>query len=241
MQRAFNLTTSALKNATRIADERELKLQERIASVEKRIESTQTFIDSLNLYILELKFETDLIMFVGIVFVVVVIILELIRCMRHAFVSKPTAQTTGSREVDIKVSSTPPPSISQRELENMISRQIELYFEKQGLAFNSTAKPNDGVNFQLETIRSTVELQAQPLDHVSDKCDREEKQPASVYDVSSDPVDKQVTTAAAVVSSTLTAVVAAVSLAAAAKASCAAKLNTASEEIDTWLVDRYIC
>lgn len=240
MQRAFNLTTSALKNATRIADERELKLQERIAAVEKRLESTQTFIDSLNLYILELKFETDLIMFVGIVFVVVVIILELIRCMRHAFVAKPSAQKTGSREVDTKIASAlppaPPPSISKSELESLISRQIELYFEKQGLAFNSNAKPptNEAVHFQLETIRPTGDYQASDH-HVSDKHnDREDKQqPPNLYDVSSDPVDKQVTTAAAVVSSTLTAVVAAVSLAAAAKASCAAKLNTASgEEID---------
>lgn len=57
MQRAFNVTTSALLETMRIADERDLKQNERIGSIEKRVERMQQSIDTLDALLTELKFQ----------------------------------------------------------------------------------------------------------------------------------------------------------------------------------------
>jgi hypothetical protein len=60
MQRAFNLTTTALIDTIRIADERDLKQNEKILTMEKRFEKMQLNVDSLNILLNELKFQVIL-------------------------------------------------------------------------------------------------------------------------------------------------------------------------------------
>jgi hypothetical protein len=57
MQRAFNLTTTALIDTIRIADERDVKQNEKILIMEKRFEKMQLNVDSLNILLNELKFQ----------------------------------------------------------------------------------------------------------------------------------------------------------------------------------------
>jgi hypothetical protein len=57
MQRAFNLTTAALLDTMRIADERDVKQNEKILVMEKKVEKIQQNIDTLNLKLDDLKFQ----------------------------------------------------------------------------------------------------------------------------------------------------------------------------------------
>lgn len=59
MQRAFNLTTTALIETIRVADERDVKQNEKIIAMEKRVEKMQQNIDSLNLLLNDLKFQVS--------------------------------------------------------------------------------------------------------------------------------------------------------------------------------------
>ena len=62
MQRAFNLTTTALIDTIRIADERDVKQNEKIILMEKRVEKMQQSIDSLNILLNDLRFQVFLIL-----------------------------------------------------------------------------------------------------------------------------------------------------------------------------------
>ena len=53
MERAFNLTTTALIDTIRIADERDIKQNEKISTMEKRIEKLQQDIETLDLILIE--------------------------------------------------------------------------------------------------------------------------------------------------------------------------------------------
>lgn len=57
MQRAFNMTTSALLETIRIADERDIKQNERIVNIERRVEKMQNSMDALESFIDDLKFQ----------------------------------------------------------------------------------------------------------------------------------------------------------------------------------------
>lgn len=60
MQRAFNVTTSALLETMRIADERDVKQNERIGSIERRVERMQKSMEALESLLGELKFQVKL-------------------------------------------------------------------------------------------------------------------------------------------------------------------------------------
>ena len=57
MQRAFNVTTSALLETIRIADERDLKQNERIVTIERRVEKMQNSMEALENLLNDLKFQ----------------------------------------------------------------------------------------------------------------------------------------------------------------------------------------
>ena len=57
MQLAFNLTTTALLDTIRIANERDVKQNERIGPLERRLEKALHTLDSLSLFVTELKFQ----------------------------------------------------------------------------------------------------------------------------------------------------------------------------------------
>lgn len=59
MQRAFNVTTSALLETMRVADERDLKQNERIKIIERQVEKMQQTIDSLENVLNDLKFQVS--------------------------------------------------------------------------------------------------------------------------------------------------------------------------------------
>lgn len=56
MERTFNFTTTALKEATRVSDERDHKQHERIIMLEKRLETLQKLCDSYEAIFENLKF-----------------------------------------------------------------------------------------------------------------------------------------------------------------------------------------
>jgi hypothetical protein len=60
MQRAFNMTTSALLETIRIADERDLKQNEKIVAIEKKVDKMNQNIDSLESLLNDLKFQVYL-------------------------------------------------------------------------------------------------------------------------------------------------------------------------------------
>jgi hypothetical protein len=57
MQKAFNVTTTALIKTIQVADERDIKQNERIMVVEKRLDKMQQTVDSLSLFLNELEFQ----------------------------------------------------------------------------------------------------------------------------------------------------------------------------------------
>jgi hypothetical protein len=57
MERAFNLTTSALKDTIRVADERDIRQNERIAALEKRLSTVQDSFDVFETFLNELKIQ----------------------------------------------------------------------------------------------------------------------------------------------------------------------------------------
>lgn len=57
MERTFNFTTTALKEATRVSDERDHKQHERIIMLEKRLEALQKLCDSYEATFANLKFQ----------------------------------------------------------------------------------------------------------------------------------------------------------------------------------------
>lgn len=60
MQRAFNVTTSALLETIRIADERDLKQNERIVTIERRVEKMQNSMEALENLLNDLKFQVKM-------------------------------------------------------------------------------------------------------------------------------------------------------------------------------------
>lgn len=60
MQRAFNVTTSALLETIRIADERDLKQNERIVTIERRVEKMQNSMEALENLLNDLKFQVKI-------------------------------------------------------------------------------------------------------------------------------------------------------------------------------------
>ncbi len=59
METTFNFTTSALKEATRVSDERDQKQQMKIIELEKRLEILQQAVDSLGLYIENITYQVS--------------------------------------------------------------------------------------------------------------------------------------------------------------------------------------
>lgn len=57
MQRAFNVTTSALLETMRIADERDIKQNERLVSLDKRVEKMQQSMEAFENLLNDLKFQ----------------------------------------------------------------------------------------------------------------------------------------------------------------------------------------
>lgn len=57
MERAFNLTTSALKDTIRVADERDIKQNERIVALEKRLSTVQESFDVFETFLNDLKLQ----------------------------------------------------------------------------------------------------------------------------------------------------------------------------------------
>lgn len=57
MQKAFNVTTTALIKTIQVADERDIKQNERIMVVEKRLDKMQQTVDSLSSFLNELEFQ----------------------------------------------------------------------------------------------------------------------------------------------------------------------------------------
>jgi hypothetical protein len=61
MQKAFNLTLTALIDTIRVADERDIKQNDRIIVVEKKLDKMKTTVDSLSVFLSELKFQVNII------------------------------------------------------------------------------------------------------------------------------------------------------------------------------------
>ena len=61
MQKAFNLTLTALIDTIRVADERDIKQNDRIILVEKKLDKMKTTVDSLSVFLSELKFQVNII------------------------------------------------------------------------------------------------------------------------------------------------------------------------------------
>jgi hypothetical protein len=59
MESTFNFTTTALKQATRVSDERDHKQHERIIMLEKRLEALQNLCDSYEAIFDDLKFQVN--------------------------------------------------------------------------------------------------------------------------------------------------------------------------------------
>ena len=59
MQKAFNLTLTALIDTIRVADERDIKQNDRIIIVEKRLDKIKHTVDSLSIFLNELKFQVE--------------------------------------------------------------------------------------------------------------------------------------------------------------------------------------
>ena len=57
MQKAFNLTLTALIDTIRVADERDIKQNDRIIMVEKKLDKLKYTVDSLNVFLNDLKFQ----------------------------------------------------------------------------------------------------------------------------------------------------------------------------------------
>lgn len=57
MQKAFNLTTTALLETIRVADERDVKQNEKITNIEKRVDKMQKSIESAENLLNEVKFQ----------------------------------------------------------------------------------------------------------------------------------------------------------------------------------------
>jgi len=57
MERAFNLTTSALKDTIRVADERDIKQNERIVALEKRLNTVHESFDVFETFLNDLKLQ----------------------------------------------------------------------------------------------------------------------------------------------------------------------------------------
>ena len=59
MERAFNFTTTALIETTRISDDRDFKQHERIILLEKKLEIIQNAIESINTFANNLKLQVN--------------------------------------------------------------------------------------------------------------------------------------------------------------------------------------
>ena len=60
MQKAFNLTLTALIDTIRVADERDIKQNDRIILVEKKLDKMRNTVDSLSSFLNELKFQVNI-------------------------------------------------------------------------------------------------------------------------------------------------------------------------------------
>lgn len=94
MQRAFNVTTSALLETMRIADERDLKQNERIVSIERRVEKMQHSIDSLESLLSELKFQTDILIWTIIFIMTIIIMVEMVRWLTSNFTKSASSSSS---------------------------------------------------------------------------------------------------------------------------------------------------
>jgi len=72
MQKAFNLTLSALIDTIRVADERDIKQNERIILVEKKLDKMKNTVDSLSVFLNDLKFQVNIFL-IGIVIFIIII------------------------------------------------------------------------------------------------------------------------------------------------------------------------
>ena len=246
MQKAFNYTTWALTNATRLASEREEKLQERIRFLEKHVDNMQLVIDLLNASAIESEFRTQIIMYALAIIICTFIIVQIIGCANRslnvkmkAFEDEAAKKKANNNNSNNSSSSDKIMTLSRKDLEELIKCRIETALNERKR--NDSELTSNGKVEQVDDSQSTSSVltasseSISSLDIVEEIKDQQHQQQQQHQMDELEEISKQneLKNAAAVMSSTLTAVVATISLAAAAKASCAANLpSTGSEELD---------
>lgn len=211
MQRAFNVTTSALLETMRIADERDLKQNERIGSIEKRVERMQQSIDALDALLTELKFQTDILIWTIIFIMSIIIMVEILRWLTSNFQSSKRApRREPLPAVSVPAASPPTPvqvvhTLTSAEIEALIedrlksmkeNLRLEMEAFKQGLvadARSAAAATTTTTTTRIESLGSSSSLTGGA---------------GAVGDIMGDPNNQRTAAAAAVVSSTLATVVA---------------------------------
>ncbi|CAF0836473.1 unnamed protein product [Brachionus calyciflorus] len=83
MQKAFNLTTSALIDTIRVADERDIKQNEKIILIEKKIDKIEKSLVEVDIFLNEVKLQTYALKWTAIIVLFSVIFIEMTRCCRR--------------------------------------------------------------------------------------------------------------------------------------------------------------
>lgn len=239
MQLAFNLTTTALLDTIRIADERDLKQNERILSVEKKLEKLNATMESLDSFLGDVKFQSDIIMWTIIIVMNFILLIEIIRCAKQSTRNhqkqqqKPVKVEEEQEEAAKKKINHPQLTISQ--IESIIEAKLKQLIEEEGeKSRKKETLLNQVKSIKFETLGPGVfntNIYSSNLDSTNTKLANEtELQQQQQQQIKE---QNQQAAAAAMVSSTL-AVVAAVSIAA-ATASCSTLSQSNDNELESYV------
>ncbi|RNA29757.1 SUN domain-containing ossification factor isoform X3 [Brachionus plicatilis] len=153
MQKAFNLTTSALIDTIRVADQRDIKQNEKIFFIEKKIEKMEQNLNEINKFISGVKIQAYLIIWTAVLVLASVVLIELKRCVgkkRHRYLIK---EASGDNRKNVN------------NLEELIEAKCKELMAKQEQKFNDQLesienyyKSNkfDSQNLEAETIKGVT-------------------------------------------------------------------------------------
>lgn len=137
MESRFNFTTTALKEATRVSDTRDLKQHERIITLEKRLEILQKSLVSSLKTIDDLKFQSDLLAVSIVTILSITILAEILRKLFQQTKSTTKHQKNNNKPKEVDSESSEANLLSnlltQKQIEFLVERKINRILREQGL------------------------------------------------------------------------------------------------------------
>jgi hypothetical protein len=156
MEKAFNLTLTALIDTIRVADERDIKQNDRIVIVEKKLEKMKNTIDTLGGFLNEIKFQTDVIMWTIIIIINLALIIEFINyCSAYSW-RKNIQSATTKPENSLKNAD------SQTQLNNLIDKRLKTLLDQQNYLLNQLKQDKNDLEKKIENLTQAEIKRAPP-------------------------------------------------------------------------------